>query len=100
MIFDAMPSIKEEWIYDPYINELDDNTKVFFKQIYDYVVSEDKKITEGILYEDEGMIVRVQNIKDIKETITQMIDVFVEDEEYEKCAQLQKIISKLKSEDC
>jgi hypothetical protein len=98
MVFDAMPSVKEEWIYDPHVNDLDENTKTFFKQIYEYVISEDKSVKEGILYEDEGMVVRVQNVKDIEETITQMIDVFVEDEEYEKCAQLQKMLTHLK--DC
>lgn len=95
-IFDIGP--KEEWMYDPKINDSDDQTKEFLKSIYDYVVSSDVyKLKEGVLFEDESLIVRVENVKDLNLAISQMIDVYVEEEEYEKCAKLQKIINDLKN---
>jgi hypothetical protein len=61
------------------------------------VNSKADKLKEGVLFEDEGLIVRVQNIKDLTIAIGQMIDMYVEEEEYEKCAQLQTIINDLKN---
>jgi hypothetical protein len=96
-IFDLVDG-KEEWMYDPNLNETDEPTKEFLKSIYEYVVnSKADKLKEGVLFEDEGLIVRVQNIKDLTIAIGQMIDMYVEEEEYEKCAQLQTIINDLKN---
>lgn len=95
-IFDVGP--KEEWMYDPKVNDFDDQTKEFLKSIYDYVVSSDVyKLKEGVLFEDESLIVRVENVKDLTLAISQMVEMYVEEEEYEKCAQLQKIINDLKN---
>ena len=93
-----MIDAKEEWMYDPKINDSDEQSKEFLKSIYDYVISsKTDKLKEGVLFEDEGLIVRVENIKDLTLAISQMIEVYIEEEEYEKCAKLQKIINDLKN---
>ena len=89
---------KEEWLYDPKLNETDEPTKEFLKSVYPYVVEIGAdKLKDGVLFEDEGLIVRVENVKDLNLAISQMIEMYVEEEEYEKCAQLQKIINDLKN---
>jgi len=96
-IFDFGP--KEEWTYDPNVNEQDDvATRDFLKSVYPYLATkESAELKGGVIFEDEGLIVRVQNIKDLTLAINQMIDMYVEEEEYEKCAHLQKIINDLKN---
>jgi len=96
-IFDFGP--KEEWIYDPNVNEQDDTaTRDFLKSVYPYIsTKESNDLIGGVIFEDEGLIVKVQNIKDLTLAINQMIHMYIEEEEYEKCAHLQRIINDLKN---
>ena len=95
VIFDMIPEIKEEWMYDPDVNKLDENTKAFFRQLYPELKL--SQLKSNILYEDEGLVVRVSNSKDMIKALEQMIQMFVVEEEYEKCASLQKNIEEIQS---
>lgn len=83
---------KEEWSYKP-TGEIDENTAEFFKKVYQTII--DQKSVDQILYEDEETIVRTDNIKDKITTLQLMIDYFVQEEEYEKCAALRNYVNEL-----
>jgi hypothetical protein len=83
---------KEEWSYKP-TGEIDENTANFFKEVYQTII--DQKNIEQILYEDEETIIRTDTIEDKIKTLQLMIDYFIEEEEYEKCAALKKYITEI-----
>lgn len=85
---------KEEWTYQP-TDDVDDNTKDFFKKAYDSIVSMNLTKENSILFEDDEIIVRTPSNTDRIKTIQQMIDFFVEEEEYEKCAKLLEVKEKI-----
>lgn len=85
---------REEWIYDPNISEFNEELKEFFKSIYEFIDEFDEtRIANCTLYEDEELIVQVKNTNDLLVAFKQMIEMYIEDEEYEKCARIQKIIN-------
>ena len=96
---------KEEWMYDPRTDdqedEHDENANRFLKEkVYPFLVNSKKKqLKEMLLFEDDEVVVKVKTAEDFLYTINRIIQVYVEEEEYEKCAQLQKIIDDLKSAD-
>ena len=96
-------SAKEVWTYDP--REDDDEeeeiSRKFLKEkVYPFLVKTKKKrIKDMLLFEDDEIVVKVNTPEDFLYTINRIIQVYVEEEEYEKCAQLQKIIDDLKSAD-
>jgi len=85
-----MKNHKEEWAYKP-SEELDDDLREFFKRAYKSIVAQQKTDDDTVLFEDENIIVRTLNKEDRLKTIDQMIAYFIEEEEYEKCAALQKL---------
>jgi hypothetical protein len=83
---------KEDWIYQPN-DTVDEYAIEFFNKSYSFIVEEER---DGcILYEDDEVVVRTLTIEDKVKTYTQMIQHFVELEEYEKCAALQKLIDSI-----
>lgn len=88
--------MKEEWLYDPAIEEDYDQTRSFFDEVFPFIVKEKEKLKEKILYEEEDLIIKVKNDSDMKKILEQMISVYVQDEEYEKCAEIQKIMNDFK----
>lgn len=86
---------KEDWIYQP-ADTIDEHTISFFDKAYPFIIEEPH---EGcILYEDDEVIVRTLTIEEKVKTFQQMIDYFVETEEYEKCAKIQKLIEVINTE--
>ena len=96
-LFLPVNQYKEHWLYDPSISNVDDKTKEFLDQIFPFVVSEIQKLKENILFEDDDTIIKVNTPNDLKKTIEQMIDMYIEDEKYEECALLQKVVSEISS---
>jgi hypothetical protein len=99
-IFDSVPGIpimKEEWLYDPTVSKIDENTIDFYHKVYPFLIKEKSKLKDNIFFEDDFMIIRVKTIKDTLLAINQMIQIFIEEEEYEKCAQLQEIVKDLQT---
>jgi hypothetical protein len=89
-IKDTSPISKEEWSFKP-SDEVDDSLKDFFRKSYDLIVAHKDKPDATLLFEDDTVIVRTANKTDHIKALDQMINYFIEEEEYEKCAQLQKI---------
>lgn len=83
---------KEEWLYKP-VTQLDEKTVDFFKKVYTTII--EQKNTDILLYEDEETILRTENLDDKIKTLQLMIDLFVEEEEYEKCVALRNYMNEL-----
>lgn len=82
---------KAEYLYEPPTDSaFDVNTEDFFKQVYDYISKSPAQFKKGVLLEDSDVIIRTEekNKKGILELIKGM---YLENEEYEKCAVLQKL---------
>lgn len=94
VIFDTDIEEKEEWYYDPEIAESQESTDEFFSGIYPFF-AEKVDYEDHILFEDEMTLIRVESTEEMKTVIRQMIDYFERKEEYEKCAQLNKILKDL-----
>lgn len=82
---------KQIWSYTP-SEEIDESSIKFFEKAYESIVKI-RKDNDNILFEDDETIIRTTTPEDKVKTIKQMIDHFVEVEEYEKCAELQKLVN-------
>ena len=82
--------VKEEWTYTP-TGIIDDNIKDFFKKAHQYLVTHEIQNDSNVIFEDDMTIVRIKSNADKDLMLQQMIDILLETEEYEKCAELQKI---------
>jgi hypothetical protein len=93
---------KEIWTYDPREDEdiEEETARNFLKEkVYPFLVrSKKKQLKDMLLFEDDEIIVKVSTIDDFLYTINRIIQVYVEEEEYEKCAQLQKIAEQIRVE--
>lgn len=90
--FNARP--KEEFVYEPTKDAtLDENTIDFLGKVYEYIVKMPAQFNRGVLLEDSQVIIRA-NESD-KKTVLEMIKgIYLEKEEYEKCAVIQKLVDK------
>lgn len=82
--------IKEEWTYSP-TGIIDATIKDFFNKARQYLITHEIQNDSNIVYEDDTTIVRIKDNVEKKLMIQQMIDILLETEDYEKCAELQKI---------
>ena len=82
--------VKEEWTYTP-TGIIDDNIKDFFKKAHQYLATHEIQNDSNVIFEDDMTIVRIKSNTDKDLMLQQMIDILLETEEYEKCAELQKI---------
>jgi hypothetical protein len=69
----------------------DDEFKDFLRNAYDYVISSAPDFKNFVVYEDELNVVKVNVKKDMLKTIDQMLEIFVEEESYEKAAKLRDL---------
>ena len=84
---------KEEWTFTPPKNdEIDEGTHKFYRQVYEYITENPDMFKKNILLQDEEVVVKTDTSDDRKVVLQQMLDYFVYEEEYEKCALLQKVI--------
>jgi len=92
----------EEFLYKP-PHELaadDTNTRDFYRQICEKPINVEKLSREGIILEDPGVVIRVKEREDRLIMINQMIQFYIETEEYEMCAKLQKVKADLEITNC
>lgn len=79
--------LKNEYIYSPENqNKSTDEFKDFLREGIDYITSNEK---EFVIFEDENNIVRVKGKKDQVKTLEQMLEIFVEEENYEAAAKIR-----------
>ncbi len=88
--------VKEEWIYTPGAVEPNEDTTLLFLSAYEYLVNTDFSfLKENILYEDEMIILISKSEKDTIHFLNQLLNYFVELEEYERCAIIKKKIDEI-----
>jgi len=83
---------KEEWVYKPEPENFDENTKDFYRQVYDYISKNPDSFKRNIIIDETSVTVRVETQEDREMIVNQMIEYFLETEEYEKCAVLKKVL--------
>jgi hypothetical protein len=90
---DGPYTAKEEWTFTPPKNdEIDEGTRKFYRRVYDYITENPDMFKKNIILQDEEVVVKIDTPDDRKVVLQQMLDYFVYQEEYEKCALLKKTI--------
>jgi len=83
---------QEEWTYRPPSQDaIDENTQDFYRKVYDYISNNPEMFQKNILLSDTDVLIKLNAAEDREKMINQMIDFFVSEEEYEKCAVLKSI---------
>jgi len=80
---------KEEYTYDP-PEETDENTRDFLEQVYGYISKSPAQFRKGILLDGPEIIIRAEQTK-LKKVLKMMTDIYIETEEYEKCAVIKSL---------
>jgi hypothetical protein len=84
---------KNEYVYKP-SGKVDDDVTAFYHKAYENVIKKDFKET-GIMFETFDDVYIVESLSDMRKTVKEMIDLYVEAEEYEKCAALQRVLDSI-----
>jgi len=84
-------SMQEEYLYEPPVDfkSDDENTRDFYKQVCEKKIDIERFRKDGVLMEDDGVIIKIKEHVNKIKCIDQMILLFLEEEEYEKCAELR-----------
>ena len=99
-LFDDLEQV--EYFYNPNKPRREatseDNFINFLRDAYDYILdSAEDDFEDFILYEDDMNIVRVKEEEDKVKTMNQVLDILIDDEEYEKCAELRDVLVQFQS---
>lgn len=82
---------KEEYTYDPPVDEeIDANTADFLTKVYEYMTKAPAKFKNGILLDETQVTIRTQK-ENLKKILSMMKGMYLETEEYEKCAVIQQV---------
>lgn len=85
---------QEEWMYQPPNKaELDENTADFYTQVYEYITKHPDMFKKNIILNKSDLIIKIESQVDRERMLNQMIEFFVEKEEYEKCSSLKSLIT-------
>lgn len=82
---------KEEFVYNPDSDvDLNPDLIKFLNSSFEFIKKAPMQFKNGVILEDEDLIVRTppENRKTVLEI---MMNMFLENEEYEKCAEIQKL---------
>ncbi len=80
---------KEEYTYDP-PEDTDENTRDFLDQVYGYISKSPAQFRKGVLLDGPEVIIRAEQNK-LKKVLKMMTDMYIETEEYEKCAVIREL---------
>lgn len=84
---------QEEYTYSPKAGAtIDENTQDFYDKVYDYIVQNPEQFKKNIAMSSSTLLVKLSNDDDRKLLVNQMIDFFLTQEAYEKCAILKKVL--------
>lgn len=84
---------KEEWTYKPTTEgEPDENTINFYTQVYNYICRNPGSFKKNVIIDESDVVVRLENDEDRETLINQMIEYYIKEEEYEKCATLKSVM--------
>jgi hypothetical protein len=89
-------SPKEEYTYEPPIGEdIDENTADFLSKVFEYMKTAPSQFKNGILLDESQVTIRTQK-GNIKTILDMMKGMYLENEEYEKCAVIQQVEDQIK----
>lgn len=90
-------AMEEEYLFEPPkdLTPDDDNTRDFYKQVCERSFNIEKFKKEGVIMEDDGIIIKIKEHHNKLKCLDQMISLYLEEEEYEKCAELRDIKAQL-----
>lgn len=82
---------KEEYTYDPPVDkQIDVNTADFLTKVYEYMTKAPAQFKNGILLDETQVTIRTQK-ENLKTILSMMKGMYLETEEYEKCAVIQQV---------
>lgn len=82
---------KEEFVYNPDSDvQINPDLEKFLNSSYEYITRDPMQFKKGVILEDEDVIVRTPP-ENRKTVLGIMMNLFLENEEYEKCAEIQKL---------
>jgi hypothetical protein len=84
-------AMQEEYLFEPPLDLTTDdgNTRDFYKQVCEKKFDVERFRKDGILMDDDGVIIKIKEHHNKLKCLDQMITIFLEEEEYEKCAELR-----------
>jgi hypothetical protein len=87
---------KEEYMYDPPVNEeIDANTADFLGKVFEYMKIAPAQFKNGVILDESQVTIRTQK-ENIKTILGMMKGMYLENEEYEKCAVIQQVEEQFK----
>lgn len=94
-------AMSEEYTFEPPVDltSEDENTRDFYKQVCETQFDAKRFKRDGVLLDDNGVVIKVKKHQDKLKCIDQMISLFLEEEEYEKCAELRDAKNQLEDVD-
>lgn len=84
-------NMKEEYLYAPpkKLDADDYNTRDFYRQICDKKLDVERLKYEGVIFEEPEVIIKIRDHSDKIKCLEQMIEYYLETEEYETCAEIR-----------
>ena len=84
-------NVKEEYLYEPPKKlDIDDfNTRDFYRQVCEKKLDINRLKNEGVILEESEVVIRIKEHTDKVRCLEQMIEYYLETEEYERCAEIQ-----------
>jgi hypothetical protein len=91
----AVPNPREEYLYEPpTLEHIDENTEDFLTKVYDYISRNPLQFTKGVILDEGNVIIRTSKA-DLEKVLTLLTRLYIETEEYEKCAVIKHLQEKL-----
>ena len=91
-LMDALNPQEEYTFLPPNSTKIDENTQDFYRQVYDYIITNPDKFQKNIVLSEPGLMIKVPDEEARLKMVSQMIDYFVSTEEYEKCAKIKSMV--------
>jgi hypothetical protein len=84
-------NMKEEYLYaPPETLAIDDfNTRDFYRQVCEKKLDVERLKNEGVILEESEVVIRIKDHADKVKCLEQMIEYYLETEEYETCAEIR-----------
>jgi hypothetical protein len=84
---------QEEYTYTPpHKDFIDENTPDFYQQVYDFITANPEQFKKNILLSSGTLLIKIEKEEDKERMLNQMIEYFVQQEEYEKCVILKSVL--------
>lgn len=89
-------AVKRECYFIP-DDDVNEDVRMFYKKSFEYFEKTGTLFEDKIAYEDNYLMIKLKDDEDLISFLNQMIVVFTELEEYEKCSYVKKLIDNYKN---